>query len=214
MASKFPEFDRDLVTGFIRLHYNKDALKMIPKDVQFTCLLFYHGAESFEYYDEKKIRTSKNRRIITNVFGKHSTAYGCLSIPYDSKGIHVWIFKILKHNGNDWGDIAIGIDESIRKWKHSYFCPRETTQSYGYGSTGVKGNKRGIEKFAEKYSANDVITMTLNLKTKQLLFKKNNEETHCAFTLTKTHISYSAAVCLMGVCDSVSLVSYQWIDKD
>eukprot|EP01084_Bolivina_argentea_P207767 354424_1 len=210
MTSKFRQCDTDLVSGYLRQYCLRDTLHIIPSGVKYTCLVLFHGVEFFKHYDNKKIRVSKNGHTITNIFGNHSTTYGSLEIPYNSKGVHTWKIKILKHNGNEWGDIAIGIDESLRKWKSNYFCPQEESKNYGYGSTGIKGDRSGVTKYGTTYSANDLVTMVLDCNNKSLSFSKNKGKSIKAFTVDKTNIGYSFAVCIMGVCDSVSLVSYHW----
>lgn len=211
IKQRFPEYDRNLVSGYIRMYCLQSNMKQfVPNGVEFVCLSFYHGIESFKYFNSKFFRVSNNNSIITNIYGAHSTCYGELSIPFDSNGKHIWKFKILAHNGNQWGDIAIGIDESIHKWIDSFFCPQKETLNYGYGSTGVKGNKAGIIKFSQEYTRNDIITMILDLNRNEILFAKNDEKEIHAFDVKPSKIGYSMAICVTSVCDSVSLLSYHW----
>eukprot|EP01084_Bolivina_argentea_P235536 396317_1 len=210
MSTKFREIDRDLISGFIRLYCLRNPTCVIPNGVKYSCLLLFHGVECFKYYDKTKIRISKNNTIITNIFGNHATSYGTICIPFNSKGIHTWKIKILKHNGNEWGDIAIGIDESNHLWQNIYFCPQKGSKNYGYGSTGIKGDSNGVTKYLTTYTSNDIITMIFNLNKKELFFAKNDEKPIRAFIVNKTTYGYSLAICIMGVCDSVSLISYCW----
>lgn len=219
-VSEFYEVkDQKIVDGYIRSNYvtKRNMDTVIPKDIIGLINLFYHMVirECFKHYNSDYNVVSNNDMMVArknvNTETGWSVAYGALSIPSCDKGIYEWMFRIT----NSKDAMAIGIDDTTyNRIKEGGFANRNgESKCYALWSDGFK-TRWDVSTLispnvdSTEFNQNDLVTMTLDLSSKLISFKINDDDKIIAFedVTTAADVNYCMAVCTGSSTDCVELV--------
>ena len=120
--------------------------------------------------------------------------YGSWVISSTDDGIYQWTFKIL----NQKVRMAIGIDTTYKRMDGGWFGD-DRSKSYSLWSNGTVDGWDGESKKTNlKFGTNDIIIMSLDLKSQTLSYKINEGDKHVLFKNIKIwdDINYCMAVCM------------------
>eukprot|EP01084_Bolivina_argentea_P227816 384839_1 len=201
-----------LIFGYVRksksLLSNSLMYCNISDLITYTILAYYQPIEYFQHYNSEKVKISDDKYTITAKLETDEgvTCYGSVIIPYDSKGIHKWKFK-LEHVTCSY---CIGVDEVSYKWENRTLYDAKGTNNYSYAGTsgGKYGSSGQWTQYSVKYKTNDIVEMVFNLNTKMLSFGVNGHKLKDAFMIINSDIGYAMAVSVYTINDSITLLSY------
>ena len=171
--------------------FEKRQKIIIPKVIKYLCLAFYFEFDYFHFYDEKRLTVSLDKREISTLYSWWTTAYNKLDI----KGIatYEWIFKI-NFKSKYLTNIYIGLDSIVSfnsnplLLRHHMFIHNRigsTSKVYYIAGNGhafsceyqygyEENNFTRYTKQLEPFCNGDHIKMIVNMRKKQLSFKKVN----------------------------------------
>ena len=172
------------VYGWIRNKRQLLKLQTIPSMIQAICILYYKDDEVFDIINDKIIKLSENKKIITRFYMNpketnhvdNNTSYGMLEIPSNSEAICKWDLKILMANTSD--HIFIGVTHKHNKNKNICMPGDEIKDNpyYVYGnSSWCKGFKRKllIVNKGPFWQNGDKVSIVLDLKHAEMKLEIN-----------------------------------------
>ena len=208
------------VSGYIRQNEKKLSLFCnVPDMISYLCLLYYFHGEYFEKTGDD-IRISKNKMRVTKIVNNNNfrnTSYGKTWIESTVQQMVQWKFKIDKIV-YPVGDIYICLVSTDNRLNQDCNDKNRDKPNFAIGSPGwviVNGDEYEIKCYVGanlvKYGENDIISMILDTKHRQLCFKRNdgNKITLVKCIKIDSDIKYKMAVSLRSKGDSISLIDFQ-----
>eukprot|EP01084_Bolivina_argentea_P243996 408866_1 len=208
----FQERDNLIVFGYINC-FLADCL-LIPKEIIFVCLDFYHPIEEWNVRFTSSSFRMYDNGIIKKLDDGYRSAY--LSVIVNNKGIHSWTFKILQLGNIHQDNAIIGVMETTQNQTNSKTPSIFTFHNEGKSFIGTSGNICNHGAFFQYRSKGikygDIVEMTVDLKKYLLYFALNNQPQKEAFNL-QDNLDYRAAITLCAIGDSIQLLSYRYRRK-
>ena len=223
-----PNLHAEYVTaGYIRNQHRKlfvtrdeDLFKNVPEGICLLCALYFSPNDYFEIVSENKVKLSNGMTTATKIskyrHGEGETTFGSILISSTSKCICEWDINIdnLKHGHT----ILVGIASSPfdpNEYCHDTYTNKtfdpEHHHAYVYGSSGQNRSWQGDwNKKGNRFTQGDMVSIYLDLKTKELRFYVNGIYSDVTFDVaTGEDISYRLAIVLIYKGCQVTLSQFQ-----
>lgn len=188
--SKINQIDKDIVHGYIRRSWNSFKHLNIPIAINHICLIFFY---EFDHFAECGLNMDINDKkdIVTNTGGRGSTCYGALLIAnddYSTRFIYQWEFVVLPYTiPEESGFITIGvIEHNCKNFGRKNFATSSHNFHIAVLDDGVISHTEWYDSIGDgkelyptpvfshfsggAYGQNDVITITLDMKEKDIEF--------------------------------------------
>ena len=184
LLSKIDERTKDAVRGWFREHEKMLKLRNVPMMISAICILYFRKDEIFDSFNDKYLELSKNKKCVSRN-NYHNTnqrrvffadCYGINEIQSTNKGKYEWNLRM-------YGDEYFRIYVGISSYRATAINLYEMNDGYGYAFTafGFKISKEGKNKLkrsdrqAFRFQGGDKISLCLNLYTRQLNIKINDD---------------------------------------
>eukprot|EP01084_Bolivina_argentea_P267683 454468_1 len=131
---------------------------------------------------------NSNNKLITSIPGHGSFNYGNTLIHSQTKSVYKWTFKIMEGGRSMvigiFGSNSKDVWVTDNKWTSNTLQKLPAQRAYGMlgkGQRVIFQSQVSMSDYGSKINTGDIITMTLNLISKQLSFAKNNNDFGIAF---------------------------------
>ena len=213
--SQIDKRTKSTVNGLVREMEKELKLNHIPNMINSMCILFFRDDEIFDIIG-RDVKVSENKKIITKLQGHwQNNTYGIMEIPSMSNIIYTWTLKI-HHLELNSGHIMIGIS-SVQS-PSTYFEIESNGIHYVYHGEGkiyyVGYSPKWVNddwcSYGDGCVENDIFSVELDLKSKQIKFFINGEDQGVAYTnIDKDdNVKYRLMVSMAGKDDCVEILNF------
>ena len=218
--SKIDDRTKDAVNGWIRKQRQSLNLCDVPMMLCSICILYYHNDEIFEMI-AKSVILSKNKKCITKIKNVcYHSNYGINEISTDSEYEYKWDLKIKEIEIST--NVFVGLSSKYDTKQHN-FCVTDGV-NFIYCSDGDIHHERNHcerdrnipgwdwNKYGNRFVKNDIVSIILDLKRKQINFLVNGIDQGIAYenvkfpASQKIKLRLSVSMCSSG--QSVEIVKF------
>ena len=217
---------KDVVFGYTKDIEKKLLSLNMPLLIKYLCLNYYFIDESFGIHGENIVVNEAHdtakynvKHGSTNVFGM--TVYGNSIIDVNDTSIneYLWRFNILSQSDDPCG-FYIGIDSSNKKHINTDFSWIATNSSpyYAFSATGPLYLNKSLNgnaslpintHTASTWKADDIIKMTLNVKTQKLKLFVNESLERQINDIELNDTRYNLAIVLSRIGQKIQLMQFK-----
>ena len=205
--SKVDDRTKHAVSGWLRIQVPSMDLYDIPL-ISSLCILFFGGYELFEIAGSD-VQISDDGKTInkkgTDSNNNRSSSYGMTRIWSKSKSIYQWDLKVKAY---DIG-FYIGLSSTVHPDKCYW---KQAGHHYAWWILGSLKIPSGWESYGEPAKVNDIVSIVLDLKQREIRFLVNHQDQGVAYQgddiKIGDDIEYRLAVIPCSRGDSIEIVDF------